>query len=87
MDITEQHRRWTRSWVLSGGVQRAMGKYFIELQFSYERGLSNLIDEDNRYFSEELRDNFAYVPDDVRVHAFRLGLAFYRNFTIPQKKK
>lgn len=87
MDITEQHKRWTRSWVLSGGVQRAMGKYFIELQFTYERGLSNLIDEDNRYFSEELTYNFAYVPDDVRVHAYRVGLAFYRNFAKPQKKK
>jgi len=87
MDITKQHKRVSRSWLVSGGIQRPVGKYIFELRFSYERGLSNLIDEDNRYFSKELTENFAYVPDDVRVHAYRIGLAFYRNFSKPQKKK
>lgn len=87
VDITKQYERLTRSWQLTCGIQRPFNKYIFELSFSYERGLSNLIDEDNRYFVNELNENFAYVPDDVRVHAYKIGIVIYRNFYKPQRKK
>ena len=87
VDITKQYERLTRSWQLTCGIQRPFNKYIIELSFSYERGLSNLINEDNRYFVNELNENFAYVPDDVRVHAYKIGIVIYRNFYKPQRKK
>ena len=87
VDITNQHTRLTRSWQLSCGIQKPFDKYIFELSFSYERGLSNLIDEDNRYYINGLNENFAYIPDDVRVHAYKLSVVFYRNFYKPQRKK
>jgi len=87
INISKQHRRVTRSWQVTCGIQRPVDKYIFELKFTYERGLNNLIDEDNRYFSKELTENFAYVPDDVRVHAYKISLAVYRNFYKSQKKK
>ncbi len=87
VDITKQHERLTRSWQLTCGIQRPFNKYIVELSFSYERGVSNLIDEDNRYFVNELNENFAYVPDDVCMHAYKIGIVIYRNFYKPQRKK
>jgi hypothetical protein len=87
VDITEQHKRLTRSWQLACGIQRPFNKYTVELSFSYERGLSNTIDDDNRHFVNGMNENFAYVPDDVRVHAYKINIAFYRTFYKPQRKK
>ena len=84
-DITDQHNRLSHNVIGSIGIQKPMGKNIVELRFSYERGISNLINEDKRYSNDELLNKYAYVPDDVRVSTYYIGLTFYYNFSEPKK--
>ena len=86
-DLTHQRKRVTWNWVFSGGVQRKLGKLLLEFRFTYERGLNNLIDADERYADQELLDKYAYVPDDMKLDNYVLTLSLLRNFSIPVKRK
>lgn len=85
-DLTSQKTRVTWNTLFSGGVQWKAKSFLIEFRFTYERGLNNLINTAKRYSNQVLLDNFAYVPDDVKMDNYLFTVSLLRNFTWPIKK-
>jgi hypothetical protein len=86
-DLTNLMRRSTFNWVVNTGIQiPTQGRFLLELKFTYERGLHNLIEEENRFSDPILLEDFAYVPDDVKMSSWMFSLSFTRNYTKPIKK-
>jgi len=85
-DLTHLRRRHTFNWLVGAGIQTSLPKLLLEFKMTYERGLNNLIEEENRFIDKVLLDNFAYVPDDVKVSSWMFSLTLMRNYTKPKKR-
>ena len=85
-DLTHLRRRHTFNWLVGAGIQTSFPGLLLELKMTYERGLNNLIEEEQRFSDKVLLDNFAYVPDDVKVSSWKFSLTLMRNYTKTQKK-
>jgi long-subunit fatty acid transport protein len=85
-DLTSQKTGFSHNWIVSGGVQYAFDNFLVELNLSYERGLTNQTNAENRYADQELLNTYAYVPDDYKVNTWIISVNFLRNIARPVKK-
>jgi hypothetical protein len=85
-DITNQRNQVTHNWIASGGIHHPIQDFLVEVKVSYQRGLSNVIDDTKRYDDPILLDEYAFVPDDYKVNHWVISIGFMRNIIHPQKK-
>lgn len=86
-NLTFLRRGLTFNWLIGVGVEKTInGGFIIELGMTYERGLNNLIEEENRFSDTNLTQNFAYVPDDIMVSAWMFSIGVKRSHVKPIKK-
>ncbi len=77
-NLTPQRTTFTHNWIVSAGLQYGFSDFLVELNVSYERGLSNHTNGENRYSDKELFSRYAYVPDDYKVNTWIVSINFLK---------
>jgi hypothetical protein len=85
-DLTKQRRHFLPFWTASTGFQQNLGKYSLELKFSYCYGLRNLVKENERYTDNILMENYGYISDDFKMDSYSVTLGVIRTILKPDKK-
>jgi len=85
-NLTSHRTTFSNNWIVSAGLQYGFSDFLVELNVSYERGLSNQTNGQNRYSNQELLRTYAYVSDDYKVNTWIVSINFLRNIARPVKK-
>lgn len=84
-NLTSQRTTFAHNWMVSAGLQYDIRDFLLELNVAYERGLTNLINAEERYSNRELLETYAYVPDDYKVNSYVVSIRILRKKVKPVK--
>lgn len=85
-NLSEQRKAITGSWVFSAGVQRKIQSFILELRFTYNYGVNNMVNTKHRLSDPVLLEDYAYVPDDFKMDSYVISISLLRNYTKAKKR-
>jgi len=87
IDILDNRKPYDISALIGGGLKYNTKKGYIMFDLRYHLGLTNNIEEDNRYSIEELWSDYNYVDDDFSINNLYISLGYVFSFYQTKQNK